>query len=59
MDVDRGRNCYSCGGFGHMAKHCRNRRIENRIGEERRLKYGGNERQERGEGGNRKNLNEK
>ena len=24
MDIDRGRNCYACGGFGHMARHCRN-----------------------------------
>ena len=24
MEVDRGRNCYACGGFGHMAHHCRN-----------------------------------
>ena len=23
MEVDRGRNCYACGGFGHMARHCR------------------------------------
>jgi len=25
IEVDRGRNCYACGGFGHMARHCRNR----------------------------------
>ena len=25
MEVDRGRNCYACGGFGHMARNCRNR----------------------------------
>jgi len=25
MKVDRGRNCYACGRFGHMAHHCRNR----------------------------------
>jgi len=25
MKVDRGRNCYACGEFGHMARHCRNR----------------------------------
>ena len=25
MEVDRGRNCYTCRGFGHMAHHCRNR----------------------------------
>ena len=24
MDIDRGRNCYACGEFGHMARHCRN-----------------------------------
>jgi len=24
MEVDRGRNCYACGGFGHLAHHCRN-----------------------------------
>jgi len=25
MEIDRGRNCYAYGGFGHMACHCRNR----------------------------------
>jgi len=25
IEVDWGRNCYACGGFGHMAHHCRNR----------------------------------
>jgi len=25
MEVDRGRNCYTCGGFGYMAHYCRNR----------------------------------
>jgi len=24
MEVDRRRNCYTCGGFGHLAHHCRN-----------------------------------
>ena len=24
MEVDRRRNCYACGDFGHMACHCRN-----------------------------------
>ena len=38
MEIDRGRNCFACGGFGHMARHCRNRgrmmrRVE--IGRER------------------------
>jgi len=29
MDVDRrkNRNCYACGGFGHLARNCRNRRM--------------------------------
>ena len=39
MDVDRGRNCYTCGEFGHMFQHCRNRGTENRIGKGRRLEY--------------------
>jgi len=47
MNVDRRRNCYNCGGFGHIAKHYRNRGIENKTGEGRRLEYGGNERQRR------------
>jgi len=40
MEVDRGRNCYACGGFGHMACHCRNRG-RRRVMEGRRVKYGG------------------
>ena len=32
MDVDRGRNYYACGGFRHMAYHCRNRgRVMRRV----------------------------
>ena len=32
MEIDRGRNCYACGGFGHMARHCRNRgRVMRRV----------------------------
>ena len=38
MEIDRGRNCYTCGGFGHMARHCRNRR-RRRPMEERRVEY--------------------
>jgi len=41
MDIDHGRNCYACGGFGHMARHCRNRGIRGRVGENRRVEYGG------------------
>ena len=25
MEVDRGRNCYACGRFGHIAHYCRKR----------------------------------
>ena len=41
MEVDQGRNCYACGGFGHMAHHCRNRGQRGRVAEGRRLEYGG------------------
>ena len=40
MDIDRGRNCYACGGFGHMARNCRNRGMRGRVGENRRVEYG-------------------
>jgi len=40
MEVDRERNCYACGGFRHMAHHCRNRR-RGRIIEGRRVEYRG------------------
>jgi len=39
MEVDRGRNCYACGGFGHMAHYCRNRGQRRRVAEGRRLEY--------------------
>jgi len=39
MEVDRGRNCYACREFGHMACHCRNRE---RVAERRRLELEGN-----------------
>jgi len=38
MEIDRGRNCYACGGFGHMARHCRNRG-RGRPMEGRRVEY--------------------
>ena len=41
MEVDRGRNCYACGGFGNMACHCRNRGQKGRVVENRRVEYGG------------------
>jgi len=40
MDVEWGRNCYACGGFGHMARHCRNRGQRGRVAENRRVEYG-------------------
>jgi len=36
MEVDRERNCYSCGGFGHLLQNCRNQK---RIGQGRRIEY--------------------
>jgi len=38
MEVDRGRNCYTCGGFGNMACHCRNK---GRVMQEKRVEYSG------------------
>jgi len=38
MEVDQGRNCYACGGFGHMAHHYRNKGRERAI-EGRRVEY--------------------
>ena len=38
MEVDRGRDCYTCRGFGHIAYYCRNQRRE-RVAKKRRLKY--------------------
>ena len=41
MDIDWERNCYACGGFGHMARHCRNWGQRGRIVDNRRVEYGG------------------
>ena len=41
MEVDRGRNCYACGGFGHMARNCRNWGQRGRVVDNRRVEYGG------------------
>jgi len=38
MEVDHGKNCYSCGEFGYLAKNYRNWEIIGR----RRLEYGDN-----------------
>ena len=56
MEVDRSnRNCYNCGGFRHLVRHCRNRGTGNRMGEGRRLEYGGQRREEGGK--EQSNLN--
>jgi len=41
MEVDQERNCYTCRGFGHMARHCRNQGQRGRIADNRRIEYGG------------------
>jgi len=41
MEIDKGRNCCTCGGFGHMAHHCRNQGQRERVIEGRRVEYGG------------------
>jgi len=41
MEIDRGRNCYACGGFGHMACHCRNQVQRGRVADNRRMEYEG------------------
>jgi len=38
MEVDCGKNCYACGGFGHIAQHCKNWG-RGRVAEGRRLEY--------------------
>jgi len=48
MEMDRiNRNCYDCGGFGHLARNYRNRGKKGRTGEGRRLEYKGNNGQRR------------
>jgi len=34
--MNHGKNCYNCGGFGHIVRNCRNWRI---IGRKKRLEY--------------------
>ena len=41
MEVDRGRNCYVCRGFGHIVCHCRNQGQRGRAMEGRRVEYRG------------------
>ena len=39
IEVNWSRNCYACGGFGHMACNCRNRGQRGRVVENKRVKY--------------------
>ena len=41
MDIDRERNCFAYGRFGHMACHCRNWGQRGRVVDNRRVEYGG------------------
>jgi len=41
MKIDKGRNCYACGGFRHMAHHCRNQEQRGSVAENRRVEYRG------------------
>ena len=41
MEINRGRNCYACGGFGHMVRHCRNWDQRGRVAKNRRVEYRG------------------
>ena len=41
IEVDRGRNCYACGRFRHMARHCKNWGQRDRVADNRRVEYGG------------------
>ena len=36
ININRRRNCYSYGGFGHLTQNCRSHGI---IGQERRMEY--------------------
>jgi len=53
-------NYYNCGGFEHLARNCRNREIEGRIGQEKMLEYrneNNGQKRMKGENG-QENLNE-
>jgi len=41
--MDRERNCYSCGRFGYLVRNCRNWSI---VGQERKIEYGNNLKEE-------------
>ena len=39
MNINRGRNCYNCGGFEHITRYCREYKNQRRIGWKRRMNY--------------------
>ena len=41
MEMDQEWNCYACGGFRYMARHCRNREQRGKVADNRRVEYGG------------------
>jgi len=41
MEIDRSWNCYACGGFGHIARNCRNRGQRRRVVDNKRVEYEG------------------
>ena len=60
MDRRENWNYYNCGRFGHLARNCRNREIEGRIGQEKMLEYrneNNGQKRMKGENG-QENLNE-
>ena len=62
MDIHRGNwNCYNCGGFGYLARNCKNKRTGGRIGKGRRLEYRNRKNEQRkmikGKNENNSNLN--
>jgi len=39
IDIDKERNYYNCGGFGHIARYCKNQRM---VGQGIRISYQNN-----------------
>jgi len=37
IDMDKERNCYNCGDFGYITRHCKKRENQKRIEQERRV----------------------
>ena len=39
MDMNQGRNCYNCRGFGHIVQYYKKRENQRRMEQRRRLEY--------------------